>query len=139
MCNRKAYAPPSISAATKPQWRRPMAMRPARVMSYFTSLYGLPPSANLTMIETEAGAPTGYAAPGMIFLSPGTIGNRANSKAASPMRWAANGGKNWCRPLPAITFGLKTEWPPIPNCYGPNMPSVKAPWRRSSTMKWWAR
>ncbi len=52
-----------------------------KVMSYFTSLYGLPPSSSLTMMETEAGAPTGYAAPGMIFLAPGTIGNRANSKA----------------------------------------------------------
>jgi aminopeptidase N len=34
-------------------------------------------------METEAGAPTGYAAPGMIFFAPATIGNRANSKAIS--------------------------------------------------------
>ncbi len=52
-------------------------------LTYFTSVYGLPPSANLTMIETEAGAPSGYAAPGMIFLSPGTIGSRVNSKVLS--------------------------------------------------------
>ncbi len=50
-------------------------------LSYFSSVYGLPPSSSLTMVETEAGAPTGYAAPGMIFLAPATIGNRANSKA----------------------------------------------------------
>jgi predicted negative regulator of RcsB-dependent stress response len=52
-----------------------------KTMSYFSSLYGLPPSTTLTLVETEAGAPAGYTAPGMIFLAPGTIGNRANSKA----------------------------------------------------------
>jgi tetratricopeptide (TPR) repeat protein len=54
-----------------------------KALTYFTSLYGLPPSASLTIVETEAGAPTGYAAPGMIFLAPATIGNRVNSKAVA--------------------------------------------------------
>ena len=47
-----------------------------KIMSYFTSVYGLPPQANLTLVETEDGTPNGYSAPGVIFLSPGGIGNQ---------------------------------------------------------------
>jgi hypothetical protein len=47
------------------------------MMSYFTGLFGLPPYANLTVVETEAGAPNGYAAPGLIFW-------RRAASAASP-------------------------------------------------------
>ncbi len=49
-----------------------------KVMSYLTSLYGLPPQANLTLVETESGAPNGYSAPGILFLSPGGIGKQPN-------------------------------------------------------------
>ncbi len=50
-------------------------------MSYFTGIYGLPPYANLTVVETEAGAPNGYAAPGMVFLAPrGITRNQVSSK-----------------------------------------------------------
>jgi tetratricopeptide (TPR) repeat protein len=48
-------------------------------MSYFTSLYGLPPYANLTVVETEDGAPNGFAAPGLLFLNPQAIGKEVNS------------------------------------------------------------
>jgi hypothetical protein len=51
----------------------------AQMVEYFTGLYGLAPSANLTVIETGDGAPNGYAAPGMIFLSPRTIGKDVNA------------------------------------------------------------
>ncbi len=51
-----------------------------KIMSYLTSVYGLPPYANLTLVETEAGAPNGYAAPGLIFLAPNAIGTRTNTK-----------------------------------------------------------
>ena len=44
-----------------------------KIMSYFTGTFGLPPSANLTLVETEAGAPNGYAAPGIVFLAPAGI------------------------------------------------------------------
>ena len=44
-----------------------------KIMSYFTGMFGLPPYANLTVVETEAGAPNGYAAPGLIFLAPAGI------------------------------------------------------------------
>jgi tetratricopeptide (TPR) repeat protein len=49
-------------------------------MSYFTGMFGIPPYANMAVVETEAGAPNGYAAPGMIFLSPGGIGSQPNQK-----------------------------------------------------------
>src|SRR5947209_5439195 len=51
-----------------------------RLMPYLTSLYGPPPNANLTVVETEAGTPNGYAAPGVLFLSPKGIGRQANSR-----------------------------------------------------------
>ena len=51
-----------------------------KIMSYFTSTFGLPPYANLTVVETEAGAPNGYAAPGMVFLAPRGIARQVSSK-----------------------------------------------------------
>jgi tetratricopeptide (TPR) repeat protein len=50
------------------------------LMSYFTGMFGIPPYANMAVVETEAGAPNGFAAPGMIFLSPGGIGSQPNQK-----------------------------------------------------------
>jgi aminopeptidase N len=47
-----------------------------KVMTYFTSLYGPPPRANLTLVETDNGTPNGYSAPGVIFLSPKGIGDQ---------------------------------------------------------------
>lgn len=51
-----------------------------KVMSYFTGLFGLPPYANLTVVETEEGAPNGYAAPGLMFLAPRGIGRQPSPK-----------------------------------------------------------
>jgi hypothetical protein len=51
-----------------------------KVMSYFTGMFGLPPSADLVLVETEAGAPNGYAAPGLLFLAPRGIGQAPNEK-----------------------------------------------------------
>jgi tetratricopeptide (TPR) repeat protein len=51
-----------------------------RVMSYFSGLFGLPPYANLTVVETEDGAPNGYAAPGLVFLAPHGIGRQPSAK-----------------------------------------------------------
>ena len=47
-----------------------------KVMTYLTSVYGLPPQANLTVVETENGTPNGYSAPGVLFLSPKGIGDQ---------------------------------------------------------------
>ena len=44
-----------------------------KIMSFFTGTFGIPPAANLTLVETEAGAPNGYAAPGIVFLAPAGI------------------------------------------------------------------
>ena len=51
-----------------------------KLMSYFTGTFGLPPAANLTVVETENGAPNGYAAPGMVFLAPRGITRQVSSK-----------------------------------------------------------
>lgn len=51
-----------------------------RIMTFFTGLFGLPPKAGLTVVETEAGTPNGYTAPGLLFLSPRTIGKEVNAK-----------------------------------------------------------
>jgi aminopeptidase N len=50
------------------------------MMTYFTGMFGLPPYANLSVVETENGAPNGYAAPGLIFLNPRAIGRQVGSK-----------------------------------------------------------
>ncbi|HLK47192.1 MAG TPA: M1 family aminopeptidase [Bryobacteraceae bacterium] len=59
---------------------QPYGQEIGKVMSYFTGLYGLPPYANLTVVETEDGAPNGYAAPGLLFLSPRGIGREPQGK-----------------------------------------------------------
>jgi aminopeptidase N len=51
----------------------------AEMMGYFTSIYGLAPYANLTVVETADGSPNGYAAPGLIFISPQAIGKQVNA------------------------------------------------------------
>jgi hypothetical protein len=52
----------------------------AKIMTFFTSEFGLPPQANLTIVETEAGTPNGYEAPGILFLAPKSIGKQVNTK-----------------------------------------------------------
>jgi hypothetical protein len=51
-----------------------------QMMAFFTGDFGLPPYANLTVMETENGAPNGYAAPGLIFLNPHAIGKQVGTK-----------------------------------------------------------
>src|SRR3984957_1357949 len=51
-----------------------------KAISFFTSIYGVPPRLGLTVVETEAGAANGYSAPGILFLSPGGIGKQVNLK-----------------------------------------------------------
>ena len=54
-----------------------------KIMTYFTAMFGLPPYANLTLVETENGAPNGYSAPGIIFLNPRGIGRDVGIKLMS--------------------------------------------------------
>jgi len=51
-----------------------------KVVTYFTGLFGLPPYANLALVETEDGAPNGFSAPGVIFLNPRGIGRDVGTK-----------------------------------------------------------
>ncbi len=54
-----------------------------KIMSFLTSQYGLAPQANLTVVETEAGAVNGYWAPGLVFLAPSSITNPVNTRVLS--------------------------------------------------------
>jgi aminopeptidase N len=54
-----------------------------KIMTFFTSQYGLAPTANLALVETEDGAVNGYAAPGIIFLAPSTIYKQINTRLLS--------------------------------------------------------
>ena len=52
-----------------------------KAMTYFTSLLRTAAvRKNLVVVETEDGTPNGYAAPGVIFLSPRAIGTQVNLK-----------------------------------------------------------
>jgi aminopeptidase N len=51
----------------------------ARMVEHYTSLFGLAPYANLTLVETADGAPNGYAAPGIVFLAPHAISKDVNT------------------------------------------------------------
>jgi tetratricopeptide (TPR) repeat protein len=52
----------------------------AKIMTYFTATFGLPPYANLALVETEDGAPNGFSSPGVIFLNPHAIGHDVSVK-----------------------------------------------------------
>lgn len=54
-----------------------------RMVGHFTSLFGLAPYANLTLIETVPGAPNGYSAPGIIFVGPQSINKEVNVNVLS--------------------------------------------------------
>ncbi len=51
-----------------------------KIMTFLTSEYGLAPQANMMLVETEAGAVNGYCAPGLVFLAPGSITAKVNTK-----------------------------------------------------------
>jgi len=60
------------------------------IMAFLGGIYGLPPVANLTLIETDDGTPNGYAAPGLVFLSPKVITNPVSTRAlvnACALQW----------------------------------------------------
>ena len=59
----------------------------AKILTYFTTVYGLPPQASLSIVETETGAVNGYAAPGIIFLSPGSIAKPVNIRVLADRQW----------------------------------------------------
>jgi aminopeptidase N len=54
-----------------------------KILNYLTSVYGAAPLASLTLVETENGAPNGYASEGILFLSPSGIGAQVNPRLLS--------------------------------------------------------
>jgi len=64
------------SAAAADSWGE----ETGKVLGLLTTQFGLAPSSSLILVETDDGAPNGYAAPGMLFLSPKAIGKEANPK-----------------------------------------------------------
>jgi aminopeptidase N len=54
-----------------------------KIMGLFTNDFGLAPQANITLLETVDGAPNGYVAPGIVFLSPSSIGTQVNQRLLS--------------------------------------------------------
>jgi len=54
-----------------------------KIMTFLTSEFGLAPQANLTLVETEAGAVNAYSAPGIVFLAPGVITPKTNVRVLS--------------------------------------------------------
>lgn len=55
----------------------------SKAMTFFTSMYGLPPQSNMTIVETEAGTPNGYSAPGILFLSPRALTKQPSQKVVA--------------------------------------------------------
>jgi len=51
-----------------------------KVLTFLTSLFGPPPYHDLAVVETAKGAPNGYAAPGIIFLSPASLSGEPNTR-----------------------------------------------------------
>jgi hypothetical protein len=51
----------------------------AQIVTHFTSLFGLAPYANMTVVETADGAPNGYCGPGILFLAPHAITKDVNT------------------------------------------------------------
>ena len=85
---------------------QPYGQETGKMMSYFTGVYR--PAARTpisTVVETEDGAPNGYAAPGMIFLSPRGIGKAVRTASCWPTRSRGSGGRSWSRRRRAITCG----------------------------------
>lgn len=60
-----------------------MAEETAKQMTFFTGVFGVPQQRNLTLVETGEGAPGGYSAPGVLFLSPAGIGSSPSQRLLS--------------------------------------------------------
>jgi tetratricopeptide (TPR) repeat protein len=63
-------------AANAPAWGE----ESGKVMTFLSGIYGVPAQANLTFVQTVSGAPAGYSAPGIVFLSPSSIGKQPSQR-----------------------------------------------------------
>lgn len=51
-----------------------------KVMAFLSSVFGVPPYRNLSIVETGDGAPNGYSAPGLLFLSSSAASGKPNQR-----------------------------------------------------------
>jgi len=51
-----------------------------KVMAFLTDVFGVPPFRNLSIVETGEGAPNGYSAPGIIFVSSSAASGKPNQR-----------------------------------------------------------
>lgn len=54
-----------------------------KIMTFLTGVFGLPPQAGLSVVETDTGAPAGYSAQGVLFLAPRSIASPTNIRVLS--------------------------------------------------------
>jgi aminopeptidase N len=54
-----------------------------KIMSFYTSIFGLAPQANMSIVETDSGSVNTYTAPGIVFLTPAVITKQVNIRALS--------------------------------------------------------
>jgi aminopeptidase N len=52
----------------------------ANVLTYLTTLFGIPPVATMTYVETGPGAPDAYSAPGVVFIAPNRITEKPSQR-----------------------------------------------------------
>ena len=67
---RRKASPPRMYFRDAKDMAQAYGEETGKVLTYLTSVFGLPPQSSLTLVETEPGTPNGYAAQGLIFLSP---------------------------------------------------------------------
>jgi aminopeptidase N len=58
----------------------PYGEETGKVLGFLSGVFGPAPRPGLTLVETEAGTPNGYASQGLIFLSPRAIGKQVNPR-----------------------------------------------------------
>ena len=108
-----------------------------QMMTYFTGDFGLPPFANLTVVETENGAPNGYAAPGLIFLNPHAIGQQVGAKLLAQPNLPPVVGRTGLAHYPQSSLAHQRPGSLFGTCFGPSIPPVPARSNRNSaTMRW---
>jgi tetratricopeptide (TPR) repeat protein len=60
------------------QFGTPYGEEVGKIMTFLTGIFGLPPQAGLSIVQTDTGAPAGYSAQGVLFLAPRSITSPTN-------------------------------------------------------------
>lgn len=59
---------------------QPWGEETGKVMAFLADVFGVPPYRNLSIVETGEGAPNGYAAPGLLFISSSAASGKPNQR-----------------------------------------------------------